>query len=83
MIQKAIPESDSIKELAQFWNTHDLTDYEDQLEVVTDTVFERKTTIKIDLRIDEAEAIQKIAQEKGIPFPTLVREWILDKIQAA
>ncbi len=83
MIKKAIPESDSIKELAQFWNTHDLTDYEDQLKVVTDTVFERKTTIKIDLRIDEAEAIQKIAQERGIPFPTLVREWILDKIQAA
>ena len=29
-----IPHADSIEELAQFWDTHDLTDFEDQLEVI-------------------------------------------------
>ena len=27
-----IPQPDSIEELTQFWNTHDLTDFEDELE---------------------------------------------------
>jgi hypothetical protein len=34
-----LPKTDSIDELAQFWDTHDLTDFEDQLEVVTEPVF--------------------------------------------
>ncbi len=40
-----IPATDSIEELARFWDTHDLTDFEDQLEPVTEPIFERKTTI--------------------------------------
>jgi Protein of unknown function (DUF2442) len=35
-----IPNTDSIEELARFWDTHDATDFEDQLEVVTERVFE-------------------------------------------
>ncbi len=83
MNNTTIPKTDSIKELAHFWDTHDLTDYEDQLEEVEDTVFERKTNIRIDLQISEAEAIKKIAKKRGIPYPALVREWVLDKIKAA
>jgi len=35
-----IPETDSIQELAQFWDTHDLTDFEDELEEVRDPMNE-------------------------------------------
>ena len=35
-----IPETDSIQEMAHFWDTHDLTDFEDELEEVCDQVFE-------------------------------------------
>jgi len=34
-----IPQTDSIEELARFWDSHDLTDYEDQLEEVTEAFF--------------------------------------------
>lgn len=37
-----LPETDSIDELARFWDTHDLTDFQDQLEVVTEPVFARE-----------------------------------------
>ena len=36
-----IPQTDSIEELARFWDTHDLTEFEDQLEEVSEPVFER------------------------------------------
>lgn len=35
-----IPNTDSIEELARFWDTHDLTDFEDQLMVIPKPVFE-------------------------------------------
>jgi hypothetical protein len=31
-----IPQTDSIEELARFWDAHDLTDFEDELEEVTE-----------------------------------------------
>ena len=40
MKNKNIPKTDSIQELAHFWNTHDLTDFEDELEEVDKPVLE-------------------------------------------
>lgn len=36
-----IPETDSIEALAEFWDTHDVTDLEDDLEEVNVRVFVR------------------------------------------
>ena len=41
MNHQQIPDTDSIEELARFWDTHDLTDFEDQLEEVSGPVFVR------------------------------------------
>jgi hypothetical protein len=40
-----LPKTDSILKLAEFWDTHDLTDFEDELEEVTEPVFARDSTI--------------------------------------
>ena len=44
MNNDTIPQSDSIQELAQFWDAHDLADYDEQLEEVAEPVFEREQT---------------------------------------
>ena len=44
-----IPRTDSIEELARFWDTHDLTEYEDELEEVPGPVFERETVVNVRL----------------------------------
>ena len=75
-----LPQTDSIQKLAQFWDTHDLTDFEDQLEEVTDAVFERKTTVPVPLQPDELEVVQDLANSKGIDSADLIREWILERI---
>jgi len=58
---------------------HDLTDFEEQLEEVSGTVFER-STVKIHLESDEVETIRKLASSKGISHANLIREWILERI---
>ena len=44
MNDSEIPNTESIKELAEFWDTHDLTDFEDQLEEVKEPVFHQAST---------------------------------------
>ena len=46
MKKPTLPRTDSIQELAQFCDTHDLTDFEDELEEVAEPVFLRATPSK-------------------------------------
>ena len=78
-----IPQTDSIQELARFWDTHDLTDFEDQLEEVTEPVFERKALLKIHLQPEEAEAVRELAKSREISYDDLIREWVLERIHVS
>lgn len=74
MSRRKIPQTDSIKELARFWDTHDLTDFEDELEEVTEPVFERIAVVRVHLQPKEIEAVKEIATSKGIDSSGLIRE---------
>jgi predicted DNA binding CopG/RHH family protein len=76
-----MPHTDSIQELARFWDTHDLTDFEDELEEVSEPIFERKAVVNIQLEPHEIEALNEIARAKGVGSADLIREWVLEKIQ--
>jgi len=49
-----IPQTDSIQELADFWDTHDLIDFDAELEEVDEAVFDRQTTVTVCLEPDES-----------------------------
>ena len=75
-----LPKIDSIEKLAEFWDTHDLTDFEDELEEVAEPVFVRDTSIKVHLSSPEAAAVQRMAQAKGVSREELIRAWVLQKL---
>lgn len=76
-----IPQIDSIEELAHFWDTHDLTDFENQLEEVMAPVFERETKVTVHLQPDEVQAVKKLAASQGVADTELIRQWVLEKLQ--
>ena len=77
-----IPNTDSIKELATFWDEHDLTDFDEQLEEVTAMVFERKDTVlQVPLSAVEAAALAAIAESRGVDAVSLVREWVQQHVE--
>jgi CopG antitoxin of type II toxin-antitoxin system len=78
-----VPQTDSIEELARFWDTHDLTDFKDELEEVTEPVFEHRIALSVHLEPEEVEAVEQIAQTRGIGSEQLLREWILEKVRAS
>ena len=80
MKKSKLPKTDSIQELAEFWETHDLTDFEEELEEVAEPVFVRDSAIKVHLESREAEAVQQMAQAKGVSGEELIRTWVLQKL---
>ena len=78
MNRKNIPKTDSIQELAHFWDTHDLTDFEDELEEVDEPVFD--SLISVQLEPEEFEVIETLAKTHGISPENLIREWIVERI---
>jgi hypothetical protein len=84
--KERIPDTDSIEELARFWDTHDATDYDEEFEEVTEPFFERRQSrivITVPLEAQEVEAVEKIAKAKGLDNKTLLREWVLEKLREA
>lgn len=80
MNRMRMPQIDSIQELANFWDTQDLTDFEDELEEVEEPVFELQTELVVPLQPDELEALQTLAKTRDISPANLIREWVLEHI---
>ena len=67
MRSQRIPKTDSIEELARFWDAHDVTDFGEELEEVTESVFARRgyqVTIRLEER--ESETVRRIAATRSI-----------------
>ena len=82
MKSKKIPKIDSIQELARFWDTHDLTDFEDDLQEVTEPIFRREALIRIRLPQNKLEDIKVIAKSRGIEYTELIQQWVTEKAEA-
>jgi predicted DNA binding CopG/RHH family protein len=82
-----LPQTDSISALAEFWDTHDVTDFLDELEEVTIPVFERtskdEAVVSILLPQEDLEILQQMARERGVEQTALLREWVREKLRAA
>ena len=77
--KRRLPNTDSIEELARFWDTHDLTDFEEELEEASTPVFvhRKREVLNIDLKPVEAQRLKRIARSMGVNESSVVRRWIL------
>lgn len=79
-----IPKFNNLEEEANFWDTHDITDFEDELEDV-EIVFEldkpREETLVLRVQKEVKEKLKKTARKKGLNPSTLVRMWLMEKLQ--
>lgn len=78
-----IPKFKTYEDEAKFWDTHEFTEFEDELEDV-DIVFElnKPRTESLVLRIQKniKEKLQKVARSRGLNISTLARMWLMEKL---
>lgn len=81
---RRIPEFKSREEEAEFWDTHDLTDYWDELKPAR-VRFAKNLSEGITIRLDRGtlDQLRSRAREKGIGPTTLARMWILERLRSA
>ena len=74
---KEIPEEfETYEEAAEFWETHDSTNYEDVMEEVEIQVDLTKRRYLIELNKNSAELLRKNARKKGVSVSNLASEII-------
>jgi tRNA(Phe) wybutosine-synthesizing methylase Tyw3 len=80
-----IPEIDSIAELARFWDVHDLTEFEDDLEEVVEPVFDHVEQMVLHIRLqpEQAAALHRIAESRGVKDADLLEEWVSEKLRVS
>lgn len=69
---------------AEFWDTHDSTEFLDETEVVeTHFADARPPKKQISIRLEPStiEQIKKVARVKGIGYQTLIRMWVVEQLQ--
>lgn len=83
MTTTRLPSTDSIDELARFWDKNDLTDFEDQLVEAPAGTFGGQTELSVTLAPEELHAIRAQAEASGLTETELIRTWILERLNAA
>lgn len=74
----------SYEEEANWWDAHDFTQFWDELKDV-DIIFKlkkpRDETVVLRVQKDIKDKIDQLARQKGLNLSTLVRMWMIEKLQ--
>ena len=78
-----IPAFHTIEEEAAFWDTHDVTDYLDEMRPAK-VRFAKNLSEGLTVRLDptDREALGEVAAERGVGPSTLVRMWIKERLRS-
>jgi hypothetical protein len=98
---RPIPQFTTEEEAREFWETHDSTDYWDQMEDVTATPPAQLATgpgragsrarkrpaegrmdlVSLRFPAEMIEAIKEVAAQRHLPYQTLMRSWIGERLE--
>lgn len=79
--KSSVSEATSYKEIGEFWDTHDLSDFWDKTKEASFEVdIESEVTYyAVDKML--SEKIQVVAQKRGVTADTLINLWVQEKLQ--
>ena len=69
--------------IAQFWDTHSLTEYLDEFESADDVMFvkPKKQVVSIRLEPKYVHQLKILANKMGIGYSLLVRRWVMEQLR--
>ncbi|MGZ8846774.1 MAG: CopG family antitoxin [Pyrinomonadaceae bacterium] len=83
-MKRKLPKFSSDEEFAEWVETHDLSDYLDSFEVVTEDMKVQRTSQKesigVDLDARDVKAIKRVAKSKGVSYKALIKNWLIERL---
>jgi hypothetical protein len=80
---KTLPRSKSVKELVDFFETHDMGDYWEKMPEAHFDVNIKKRKHLVVLEEDIVDKLTEIAKAKKVSSESLINTWLKDKIRRA
>ena len=80
--KRSISQGQSYREIGEFWDSHDVTDYWAQTEPVEFEVDIQSDVSYFALEQSLAVGLVKIARQRGVSLETLVNLWLQQKLDA-
>lgn len=78
----SIPAFHSYEEEAEFWDTHDFTDFKAETETAkVKATNGLSANVQVRFEPDTDHELEAIARERGMKKSTLIRTWVLDRLR--
>ena len=81
--KSSLSQVSSYEEIGEFWDTHDLTDFWDQIHPVEMEFDLKSERSYYSVARDLASQIENIAHTQGISSATLINLWLQEKVRQA
>ena len=78
--RSSISKARSYKEIGEFWDTNDLTDYWDQTTPVEFEVDIQSEAVYYPIEPKLYAKISRLARKRGVPAGTLLNLWLKEKL---
>ncbi|MBI4675531.1 MAG: hypothetical protein HY741_28135 [Chloroflexi bacterium] len=75
-----IPKFKSLKEIADFWDTHSLADYDDETHIVEMTFAPTARRTYVGIESELLADLKRIARERRVSLQTLVNVWLQQRV---
>ena len=79
--RSSISKARSYKEIGEFWDTHDLSEYWDQTAPVEFEVDIQSEATYYPVETKLSEKISRIAKRRGVSAETLLNLWLQEKVR--
>lgn len=82
---RKIPKFKNREEEAEFWDTHDITDYLDEMrpvKVLYVPSLEKKQTLSLRFAPSLKKQVEKVARSYDISTSSLIRMWVVEKLRS-
>ncbi len=79
--KSSVSEAASYKEIGEFWDTHDVSDFWDKTKEASFEVAIESEVIYYAVDKMLSERLQSVAQKRGVTADTLINLWVQEKLQ--
>ena len=78
--KSSISKAQSYREIGEFWDTHDVTDYWDETKPVNFEVEIESEVTYFAIQNQLADQVEQIARKQGVSIETLLNLWVQDRV---
>jgi metal-dependent HD superfamily phosphatase/phosphodiesterase len=78
--KSSVSKAQSYREIGEFWDTHDVTDYWDETKPVNFEVEIESEVTYFAIQNQLADQVEQIARKQGVSIETLLNLWVQDRV---